>query len=136
MGLKEAALDSPTFRATVVHFAEQLDLVERWLDNFAKNTSRLAHETSALENVLSPFLSSIYPPGQISEAAFDHDYPLAAFRIYGEAARNFWTHTISSMKRLETGILEPIRVFLSNDLRNLKVIKERSAIGIACLVSC
>lgn len=42
--LKEASIDSPTFRGTVVHFNEQADHVEKWVDSFIKAASKLIHE--------------------------------------------------------------------------------------------
>ena len=42
--LKEASLDSPTFRGTVLHYAEQVDLVEKWLDSFIKASTKLVSE--------------------------------------------------------------------------------------------
>ena len=46
VGLKEAALDSPTFRATAVHFADQVEAVDKWLDCYVKATGKLVHEVS------------------------------------------------------------------------------------------
>ncbi|KAK4934969.1 hypothetical protein LTR28_010477, partial [Elasticomyces elasticus] len=68
VGLKEAALDSPTFRATAVHFAEQTDIVERWLDGYVKAASKLAHDVSSLETLVNALLAQSTPPAQISEA--------------------------------------------------------------------
>ena len=30
VGLKEAAIDSPTSRASITHFSEQIDIIEKW----------------------------------------------------------------------------------------------------------
>jgi hypothetical protein len=42
--LREASLDSPTFRGTVLHYAEQVDLIEKWLDGFIKAATKLVGE--------------------------------------------------------------------------------------------
>lgn len=42
--LKEASLDSPTFRSSVNHLNAQLERVERWLDSFLKATQKLSQE--------------------------------------------------------------------------------------------
>ena len=42
--LKEASLDSPTFRSIVIHYAEQVELVEKWLDAFIKASVKLVNE--------------------------------------------------------------------------------------------
>ncbi|TKA77329.1 hypothetical protein B0A49_02123 [Cryomyces minteri] len=120
VGLKEAALDSPTFRATAVHFSEQIDLVEKWLDNYVKAASKLASEVSTLEALVNTFLAYSTPPAQVSEAILDHDYTLLAIKRYGEGAREFWSHTLRSFKKSETTVIDPMRVFLQTELRNFK----------------
>jgi len=120
--LKEAALDSPSFRATTVHFTEQVEAVEKWLENFIKSTAKLSHELGSLENLISGFLTSAAPPVQLSEAMIDHDYSLLAIRRYGEGAKDFWNSTIGGLKKLEATMVEPVKIFLQMDLRVFKVL--------------
>lgn len=44
--LREAALDSPIFRGTVVHYGEQVELVEKWLEGYLKATLKLCSEVN------------------------------------------------------------------------------------------
>ncbi|KAF1983978.1 transcription factor SipA3 [Aulographum hederae CBS 113979] len=120
VGLKEAALDSPTFRATAVHFGEQIDIVEKWLDAYVKSATKLAGELVALENAVNTFLSHATPPQQLSEAVLDHDYTILALKKYGEGAREFWSYNLRGMKKVESSVVDPIRTFLYNDLKTLK----------------
>ncbi|CAK4033919.1 Hypothetical predicted protein [Lecanosticta acicola] len=120
VGLKEAALDSPTFRATALHFADNIEAVERWLDGYVKAASKLVAEVSSLETAVNSLLGQSIPPGQISEAVLDHDYTLLALRRYGEGAREFWQSTLRNMKRYDTTVVDPIKAFLNNDLRSFK----------------
>ncbi|KAK0852685.1 SNF1-interacting protein [Friedmanniomyces endolithicus] len=118
--LKEAALDSPTYRSTTIHFSEGIDVIERWLEGYTKAASRLAAELSQLESAVNGFLSHAVPPAQVSEAVLDHDYTMLAMRRYGEGAREFWTSTLRGAKKYEGGIVEPIKAFLNNELRTFK----------------
>jgi hypothetical protein len=118
--IKEAALDSPTFRATAVHFGDQIDLIERWLDSFVRSASRLASELTSLQAAVDSFVQASHPPLQLSEAILDHDYTVLALKRFGEGARDFWSTTIRSMKKADATLCEPVRAFLSNDLRVLK----------------
>ncbi|KAH6642767.1 hypothetical protein C7974DRAFT_351668 [Boeremia exigua] len=118
--IKEAALDSPTFRATAVHFGDQIELVERWLDSFVRATSRLASELTTLQSVVDTYVQASHPPLQLSEAILDHDYTVLALKRFGEGAREYWNSTCRSLKRAETSVCEPLRAFLNNDLRVLK----------------
>ncbi|KAL8653338.1 MAG: hypothetical protein Q9210_002162 [Variospora velana] len=107
VGLKEAAIDSPTFRAGVLHFADQVDIIERWLESWLKSALRVAQEAGALESIINGFLSQITPPANVSEAVLDHDYTLLALNSYGEGARELWTSTILRMRKMEARMVEP-----------------------------
>ncbi|KAK4636323.1 hypothetical protein CLAFUW4_01433 [Fulvia fulva] len=120
VGLKEAALDSPTFRATALHFADNIDAVERWLDGYVKAASKLVLEVSSLETAVNSFLSQSTPPTPISEAVLDHDYTLLAMRRYGEGAREFWNTTLRGIKRYDNAVVDPIKGWLNSDLRLFK----------------
>ena len=121
VGLKEAALDSPTFRATIVHYCEQIDAVERWLESYIKAILKLSHEVSTLETLVNGFILHGAAPMHLSEAVVDHDYTLFAIQKFGEGAKDFWGSTIMGLKKLEPTMVEPIRGFLQNELRNFKV---------------
>ncbi|KAF2016791.1 hypothetical protein BU24DRAFT_370775 [Aaosphaeria arxii CBS 175.79] len=118
--IKEAALDSPTFRATAVHLGDQIDLIERWLDSHVRAVSKLANEMHALQSLVDSYVQTSHPPLQLSEAVLDHDYTVLALKRFGEGAREFWNNTLRGMKRAETTVCDPIRAFLQNDLRMLK----------------
>ena len=120
VGLKEAALDSPTFRATALHFAEQIEVIERWLDGYVKAASKLVAEVSNLETAVNAFLTQAAPPAQVSEAVLDHDYTLLAMRRYGEGAREFWNQTFRGVKKYDSVVVDPIKSFLNTELRPFK----------------
>ncbi|EEP77162.1 SipA3 protein [Uncinocarpus reesii 1704] len=87
VGLKEAALDSPSFRSSAVHFCDQLDYVEKWLEGYVKATGKLTSEVSSLEAITSSFISYANSPLNVSEAVLDHDYAMLAMKRYGETSR-------------------------------------------------
>ena len=123
MGLKEAALDSPSFRSGFTHFSEQLELVEKWLEGYIKSITKLSHEAIAFEVLVNGFLAQTVPPSLVSEAVVDHDYTLLAMKRYGEGARELWTATILGLKRMEANMAEPIKIFLQNDLRAFRDVR-------------
>ncbi|KAF2031588.1 hypothetical protein EK21DRAFT_62836 [Setomelanomma holmii] len=118
--IKEAALDSPTFRATAVHFGDQIELIERWLGSYVAATSKLTAELNNVQTLVDAYIQASHPPLQLSEAVLDHDYTVLALKRFEEGAREFWNSTLRSMKRAESTVCEPIRAFLQNDLRILK----------------
>ncbi|KAK5126833.1 hypothetical protein LTR08_004660 [Meristemomyces frigidus] len=123
VGLKESALDSPSFRATALHFAEQIEIIERWLDGYVKAASKLVAEVSSLESLVNNFLGQSTPPTQVSEAVLDHDYTMLAMRLHGDGAREFWQSTLRGVKKVDTAVVDPIKGFLNNELRSFKEAK-------------
>jgi PH domain len=123
VGLKEAALDSPTFRATALHFAEQIEAIERWLDGYTKSAIRPIAELPSFEQAINAFLSSITPPLNISEAALDHDYTQLAVKKNADCARDHWSAIIGLPKKWEHLAVEPIKTFIQGDLRSFKVLQ-------------
>lgn len=123
VGLKEAALDSPTFRSGFTHFIEQLDLVEKWLEGYVRCTSKLTYEVGNFESLVNAFLAQATPPTHLSEAVIDHDYTLLAMKRYGEGAKEFWAATISGLRKIQANMVEPIKTFIQNDLRSFRDIR-------------
>ncbi|KAI5309342.1 SNF1-interacting protein [Ascosphaera atra] len=123
VGLKEAALDSPTYRASVVHFSDQIEIVERWLDSFVRSTSKLTAELSTLENLVNTFLSNVTNPLNLSEAVVDYDYTLLAVKLYSENARQYWSSVISTLRKADHAVVEPIKAFISEEIRPFKDVR-------------
>jgi hypothetical protein len=117
---KEAALDSPTFRATAVHFSDQVEIIERWLDAYVKSISKLVHDVSSLEETFNSFLLRSVPPANVSEAVLDHDYTLLAMKNFGEGSREWWSQVISGMKKMDPNVVEPIKSFMTGELVSLE----------------
>lgn len=100
-----------------------MELVEKWLEGYIKCITKLSHEVGTFESLVTGFLGQTIPPTHVSEAVLDHDYTLLAMKRYGEGAKEFWTATISGLKRMETNMVEPIKAFLHSDLRSFKDIR-------------
>ncbi|KAK7965039.1 PH domain-containing protein [Apiospora saccharicola] len=116
--LNEAGLDSPSFRANSVHFSDQVDAIERWLDAYAKAGGKLSHDVQALEATVNEYLSKIIPP--INVTSVDHDYTALALKRLSEGSREWWTQVVGVARKMDTMSAEPIRNFLQNDLRSFK----------------
>ncbi|RDW71251.1 hypothetical protein BP6252_07814 [Coleophoma cylindrospora] len=120
VGLKEAALDSPTFRATAVHFSDQVEVIERWLDAYVRSISKLVHDVMSLEETFNTFLARSVPPANLSEAVLDHDYTLLAMKRFGEGSKEWWSQVLFGMKKMDANVVEPIKAFMAGELRNFK----------------
>ncbi|KAF3078757.1 SNF1-interacting protein [Orbilia oligospora] len=122
VNLKESALDSPTFRANVIHFCEQVDIVEKWLEGYIRSILKVVQELGGLEEALAATFSQSIP-SSISESILDHDYSLLAIELLAEAGRDFWSIAIAYSKRMQPQMIEPLSEFLRNDIRQFKECK-------------
>ncbi|CAJ2509882.1 Uu.00g057820.m01.CDS01 [Anthostomella pinea] len=118
VALNEAGLDSPSFRATALFFADQVDAIERWLEGHARTTSKLSHDMLALEETINNYLSKITPPPGI--VSLDHDYTALALKRVGDGSKEWWMQVLNTARKMDTLSVEPIRHFLQGDLRNFK----------------
>ncbi|TID01865.1 putative PH domain-containing protein C19A8.02 [Colletotrichum higginsianum] len=123
VGLNEASLDSPTFRSTAQHFGEHIDNVEKWLDDYVRSTSRVTRDILALEESVNTYLSKIFPPAATADAIIDHDYTLLALRRISDGSKEWWTQIMSTVRKMDTISVEPIRSFVAADLRSFKEVR-------------
>ncbi|KAK2595749.1 SNF1-interacting protein [Conoideocrella luteorostrata] len=121
VGLNEAALDSPTFRATAGYFADQIEAFEKWLNGYVNSTSKFAHEIQGLEETINSYLAKTVP--SVADGIIENDYAFLALKRVGDGQRECWTQILSGMKRMDTAVIDPIRSFLSGDMRNFKEIR-------------
>ncbi|KAJ8122138.1 hypothetical protein ONZ43_g1590 [Nemania bipapillata] len=119
--LNEAGLDSPSFRASSVFFADQADAIERWLDGYVRTTSKLTHDILALEETINNYLSKLIPPPGI--VSVDHDYTALSLKRIGDGSKEWWAQVLKTAKKIDTLSVDPVRTFLASDLRNFKETK-------------
>ncbi|KAI1098978.1 hypothetical protein F4804DRAFT_323212 [Jackrogersella minutella] len=119
--LHEAGLDSPSFRASALYFAEQVDAIERWLESYVRTTAKLSHDLLGLEETIYTYLAKTIPPPNIN--AVDNDYAALALKRFSEGSREWWVQLLDAARKMDTMSVEPIRNFLQGDLRNFKEAK-------------
>lgn len=98
-----------------MHFSDQVEIVEKWLDAYVKSISKVVHDVTSLEEAFNLFLLRSVPPANVSEAVLDHDYTLLAMQRFGEGSREWWSQVIFGMKKMDTNVVEPVKAFMSGE---------------------
>ena len=111
VGLREAVIDSPPFRASVRHFEDQVDGLEKWLESYLKILSDWLNglqRTSSLASGLilgleeyTTVLCARAAPGFLAEGLIglftvedrltgDPDYTFLAMTRFADGLKQFW----------------------------------------------
>ncbi|TLD23043.1 hypothetical protein PspLS_07189 [Pyricularia sp. CBS 133598] len=116
VGLNEAALDSPSFRAAAIHFGDQVDAIKRWLESYSRAASRLAQDVASLEESINSYLANASPAPGTADGVIDTDFTLLALKRVGELSRERWTKILTSARNIDAMSTDPIRSFLNSEL--------------------
>ncbi|KAK9479341.1 hypothetical protein V1514DRAFT_278753 [Lipomyces japonicus] len=122
VGLKEAALDSPSFRTAAWHVHEQIENVERWIELYCKAGNRLSNDIDTMQESINLLLGRSFP-SFITENIIDHDYTLTAMKSYSEGIRIYWSNFIKCVKGMEKNVIEQLENLHRKEMRHYKEIK-------------
>lgn len=72
------------------------------------------------------FLSHATNPLLVSEAILDHDYTLLSMKRCADSSKDLWNGLVTTTRKIEALVAEPIRTFIQEDLRHFKVSTRQS----------
>lgn len=111
--LKEAALDSPTFRAVAVHYGHQVEAIEKWLRDYVKQSLKLADRFAQIQKEFDNFdRFPPPPPDNLSQAVLDHDYTLLATTRYGQSSNRYLLWVFNNVAQSRSTLIEPLMRFI------------------------
>ncbi|KAI5251785.1 hypothetical protein E4T42_04002 [Aureobasidium subglaciale] len=111
--LKEAALDSPTFRAVAVHYANQVEGIERWLRDYVKQSQKFTDRFAQIQKEFDNFDHFPPPPPEnLSQAVLDHDYTLLAITRYSQNTTHYLHWVFNNIARSRQTLIEPLLRFI------------------------
>ncbi|RKP29739.1 hypothetical protein METBISCDRAFT_17944 [Metschnikowia bicuspidata] len=95
VAFKEAALDSPSFRASVNHLDSQLISTEKWLQAIVALLVKIPKHAKDLQSL---FLYLEYlVPSFLQDGIVDQEYTLTALRSTRDGLQNLWTIAQSAL---------------------------------------
>lgn len=143
VGLREAVIDSPPFRASVRHFEDQVEALEKWLEGYVKI---LSDWLSGLHRSVSfqRFRLITRPGGEhhspmrpsrswISRRGIDRfantkyvltidpDYTFLAMTRFSEGLKQFWNQIFGQGREIRELMITPMTKFLREDVKEFKV---------------
>ncbi|GBL52479.1 hypothetical_protein [Candidozyma auris] len=123
VALKEAALDSPSFRASVAHLHNQLMTTEKWILALRSSLTKIPKQVKELQSYVDSFLEYMTPQS-LSDGLVDQEYTQTAMNAIFDGLRMIWDISLGllnfSIPRLETTkdhIIERIALYQTYKMR-------------------
>lgn len=111
--LKEAALDSPTFRAVALHYAHQVEGIEKWLRDYVRQSQKFADRFASIQKDFENFdRFPPPPPDNLSQAVLDHDYTLLAISRYSHSANQYLRWVFNNVAQSRSTMIDPLVRFI------------------------
>ncbi|ODV63105.1 Sip3p ASCRUDRAFT_31398 [Ascoidea rubescens DSM 1968] len=123
VSFKEAALDSPSFRASVNHFNQQIDQVDHWFDALVKYIKKYSQIYLDFYNYSSTLITFL-DPSFITNGLVDQDYTINSFKLTKEGLNKIW---LSCLNVLNVNSIFPIDLifeFNKNELVSYREIRK------------
>lgn len=118
VSFKEAALDSPTFRASANHYNHLIEQTEQWVDGllkFIKKFRQYYNEFKEFSNILVDQLN----PNFISDGIIDQDYTLSALNFTQSGLSSLWVMSLKTLK-IDESELVTVLTAAKNELKTYK----------------
>lgn len=97
VSLKEAALDSPSFRASVNHLDSQVANTEKWLVALAASVTKIPKQVKQLHLFFHSFLEYFVPPF-LQEGLLDQEYTVELLNTTKEGLQNLWLMALNVLQ--------------------------------------
>ncbi|CAN3371836.1 hypothetical protein DIURU_000490 [Diutina rugosa] len=123
VNLKEAALDSPSFRASVNHLDIQVDNVEKWLRALVSSCRKLPSYLKELQSFFNSFLEHLVPTF-LQDGLIDQEYTVQSLRTSLEGLRRLWGLALSMLQVNLTSI-ESLNSIMQKSIAHYKEVRQR-----------
>ncbi|CAI5757571.1 unnamed protein product [Candida verbasci] len=109
VNFKEAALDSPSFRASVNHYDLQLQNIEQWLVALNLSIKKIPRHVRELQSFCNSFLEHLVPTF-IQDGLIDQEYTVQSLQITLRGLKNMWSKSFAALS-VNTGLINKINTF-------------------------
>lgn len=93
---KEAALDSPSFRASVNHLDAQVDNIEQWLLALASSVKKIPKYIAELQSFSNSFLEHLMPTF-LQDGLIDQEYTVQTLHTTFEFLSKLWNSSFAAL---------------------------------------
>ncbi|KAI8994847.1 hypothetical protein BDB01DRAFT_846847 [Pilobolus umbonatus] len=117
--LHDAITDSPVYRSTSLHFDEQIDLLEKWLESLSKHLKLYVEKLNKFNMETNTLCKNVIPSG-IDDMMIDPNFTGAVIKSFSDALQTSLAFKTQLVSGLEEGFIAPLQQFIKIHLKEFK----------------
>ncbi|KAI7900458.1 uncharacterized protein BX663DRAFT_517696 [Cokeromyces recurvatus] len=117
--LYDAITDSPIYRSTSLHFDDQLDLLEKWLESLSKYIKSYVEKLNKFNLETNTLCKKVIPVG-IDDFMIDPNFTGAVIKSFSDALQMSLAFKTKLVSDLEDNIIQPLQMFIKTQLKEFK----------------
>lgn len=123
VSFKEAALDSPSFRASVNHVDDQIENIEKWLVALSSSIKKFPKYIKEFQIFSNSFLEHLVPPF-IQDGLIDQEYTVQALTTTASGLKKLWGRSLASLS-INSYNLELLQSRIMNGINKYRELRTR-----------
>ncbi|CUM46210.1 uncharacterized protein AC631_00025 [Debaryomyces fabryi] len=120
---KEAALDSPSFRASINHIDDQIDNIEKWVIALSSSVKKFPKYLEELQSFSNSFLEHLVPLF-IQDGLIDQEYTVQSLTTTGDGLKRLWGTSLAAMN-VKSSTIDRLHSRVIKDINNYKELRAR-----------
>ncbi|KAI8143142.1 hypothetical protein BJV82DRAFT_611536 [Fennellomyces sp. T-0311] len=117
--LHDAVTDSPVYRASVLHFDDQLDLLEKWLEQLSRHLKLYTDKLTKFNLETNNVCKKAIPVG-IDSVLIDPNFTGAVIRSFSDALQTSLAFKTKLVSDLEDNFIQPLTQFVKTNLKDFR----------------
>ncbi|KAG2205633.1 hypothetical protein INT46_003460 [Mucor plumbeus] len=117
--LHDAITDSPVYRSTTLHFDDQLDLLEKWLESLSKYMKLYVNQLNKFNLETNILCKKVIPVG-IDDSMIDPNFTGAVIKSFSDALQTGLAFKTKLVSDLEDNFIQPLQLFVKTHLKEFK----------------
>ncbi|KAL9548325.1 hypothetical protein MBANPS3_005731 [Mucor bainieri] len=117
--LHDAITDSPVYRSTTLHFDDQLDLLEKWLESLSKYMKLYVNQLNKFNLETNTLCKKVIPVG-IDDSMIDPNFTGAVIKSFSDALQTGLAFKTKLVSDLEDSFIQPLQQFVKTHLKDFK----------------
>ncbi|ODV80330.1 Snf1p protein-interacting protein [Suhomyces tanzawaensis NRRL Y-17324] len=122
VNFKEAALDSPSFRAGINHLDNQISKIERWLLALVSSVKKIPKYAKELQTYCNSFLEHLVP-SFLQDGLIDQEYTMQSLQTTLQGLKALWSINLSALN-VNSYIIDNLNLIVSKNVSQYKEIRK------------